>query len=189
MYRMGRMIAAVTLCLSLGACAGPELFPPEVMQDVAPTFDYPAWRRAMSGHAEGVNLPWLKVQLGGRIVASESRNGGLLVVVEQLPIVNHPAYGPTDTIKRKGDFEFAFLFKGEIESSALAKGNRLIMVGRTQGKRETVLVDGAPKSEPYLIAQCVHIWKTEGREIADFVSAGVGGGFSPLEEKTYCEKK
>jgi hypothetical protein len=179
-----KIIAAGVLAIVsgvLGACAQPQIFPPEATQDVAVTFDFNAWRQATSGN------PNLKVQLGGRIVASEQTDQGLLIVGHQLPIVAHPAYGPVDTRKRNGEFEFAFLFKGQIESSMLMPGNRFIIVGTTQGKHETVMVDGAPKSEPYLVAMCVHIWKTEGREIADFPN--VGAGYSPLEEQTYCEKK
>jgi starvation-inducible outer membrane lipoprotein len=172
----------VLFCLSLGGCVR-DIFPPDVMQGVPPTFDFKAWRQATSGHGG------LKVQVGGRIVQSEQTSNGVLIVAEQLPIVTHPAYGPTDTGKRVGEFEFAFLFKGKLSQRALFPGNRFIMVGTTQGKQETVLVDGAPKSEPYLIAHCVHIWNTEGREIADFVSGDVGGGFTPLEENTYCEEK
>jgi len=181
--KQSRIGSAILLCLALGACTTREIFPPDVMDKVPPTFDFKAWRQATS--SEGGR----KVQIGGRIVASEQTPKGVLIVGEQLPIVNHPAYGPADTEKRTGEYEFAFLFKGTLDKRALMSGNRFIMVGTTQGKQETVMVDGAPKSEPYLVAHCVHIWNTEGREIADFISGGVGGGFTALEENTYCEPK
>nr|MBI3614065.1 Slp family lipoprotein [Nitrospirota bacterium] len=181
--KLTRIGSTILLCLALGACTAREVFPPDVMYGVPPTFDFKAWRQATS--SEGGR----KVQLGGRIVASEQTSNGILIVGQQLPIVNHPAYGPSDTDKRVGEFEFAFLFKGKLDQRALMSGNRFIIIGTTQGKQETVMVDGAPKSEPYLIAQCLHIWNTEGREISDFLSGDVGGGFSALEENTYCEPK
>lgn len=170
---------AAMLCILFTACAAPSLFPDKAMKNVTPTFDFAAWREAASTNT-GHNI-----QVGGRIVQASPNNGGLIIVAEQLPIVNHPAYGPTDTVKRTGIFEFAFLYPGELDRSWLTPGNRFIVVGVTQGTK-SVLVGGAPKTEAYLVARCVHIWKTEGREIADFASGGVGGGFYPLEHRTHC---
>jgi hypothetical protein len=153
------------------------------MENVAPTFDFEAWHAAAD--ARGTNPPQAKIQVGGRIVQATPRNGGLLVVGEQLPIVNHPAYGPTDTVKRTGTFEFAFQYPEPLGPSWLTPGNRFIVVGKTANVT-SVLVGGAPKPEPLIDAQCVHIWKTEGREIADFISGGVGGGYYPLEHQTFC---
>jgi hypothetical protein len=184
-----RTSVAIGFSLALGACAEKPMFPAEVTDNVQTTFDYVTWRNATSGHPESVNAPWLKVQLGGRIVSYEKRGNGLLIAVQQLPIVSRPVYGPTETVKRAGgDYEFAFLYKGQMAPEDLVKGNKIIMVGITQGKRETVVVDGAPKSEPYLIAECVHIWKTGTKEISDF-PYNTGGGYFPVEERTYCEKK
>ncbi|TAJ07371.1 MAG: hypothetical protein EPO61_15560 [Nitrospirae bacterium] len=184
--------SALLFCLTLGGCTTPALFPADVMEDVVPTFDFKAWRQT-SGNPmtsdRGVDAKGPKVQVGGRIVASQETPNGIVIVGQQLPIVRHPAYGPADTGKQTGEYEFAFLFNGKLDQRALMTGNRFIMVGRTKGKPETVMVDGAPKSEPFLIAQCLHVWNTEGREIADFISGGVGGGFTALEENTYCEPK
>ena len=69
----------------------------------------------------------------------------------------------------------------------LMKGNRFIVVGTTTGRRP-VLVNGIPKTEPFLVADCVHIWQTGGTEIAEF-KEDPGAGYSPLPEKTYCVTK
>jgi len=107
-----------------------------------------------------------------------------VIVAEQLPIVKHPAYGPTEDVKRTGDYEFAFLYPGELDLRALRRGNRFIIVGTTTSRRP-VLVNGVTKTEPFLIADCIHVWQTGSAEIAEF-KEGVGGGYSPLPEKTYC---
>jgi len=108
-----------------------------------------------------------------------------MIVAEQLPIVEHPVYGPAEPEKRRaGDYEFAFLYPGELDPQAVKNGNRFVVVGTTSGRRP-VVVNGIPKSEPFLVADCIHVWQTGRTEIAEF-KEDVGGGYSPLPEKTYC---
>lgn len=177
MNRINGLLVAGCFCAALGACTPPPIFQKTVMDGVEPTFNFNIWRTAPN------EVLGRKIQVGGRIVQADSTEEGVLIVGIQLPIVEHPVYGPTEVGKRPGVFEFAFLYAGKIEPSALSPGNRFIVVGTIQRAR-IVEVDGAPKSEPFLLARCVHIWKTEGREIADFPT--VGAGYYPLEEKTYC---
>jgi len=103
------------------------------------------------------------------------------IVATQLPIVEHPAYGPKDTGKRTG--EFAITFQGQIPSTFLQRGNRLIVVGVTKVAK-VVSVDDIMRSLPSVSAKCLHIWNTGGRDIADFPS--FGAGYETLEEQTFC---
>jgi hypothetical protein len=57
------------------------------------------------------------------------------------------------------------------------------VVGTTQGTTEAT-VEGAPKREPLIVAQCIHIWKTKGAEIADYPFE-VDAGYVPLEQQTF----
>mgnify|MGYP001217401108 CR=1 FL=1 len=180
-------LMALILCAELSGCAAKTLFPPEVMEKVSPIFHFEAWRDAGPSNESGKSDAGIKVQLGGRIVQTTMDGKGIVIVAEQLPIVNHPAYGPTEDNKRTGDHEFAFLYPGELEALDLMKGNRFIIVGTTTSRRP-VLVNGIPKTEPFLIADCIHVWQTGGAEIAEF-KEDVGGGLSPLQEKTYCVAK
>jgi hypothetical protein len=180
-------LTTLTLCAVLSACAAHTPFPPEVMDKVSPTFHFEAWRDAGPSNEAGKSDAGLTVKLGGRIVQATKNGKGIVIVAEQLPIVNHPAYGPTEDVKKAGDHEFAFLYPGELETLDLMKGNRFIMVGTTTSRRP-VLVNGLPKTEPFLIADCIHVWQTGGAEIAEF-KEDAGGGFSPLPEKTYCVAK
>jgi starvation-inducible outer membrane lipoprotein len=118
------------------------------------------------------------------MVQATKNDKGIVIVAEQLPIVKHPVYGPAEDLKRTGDYEFAFLYPGELEPQALRNGNRFVIVGTTTNRRPVVL-NGVPKTEPFLIADCIHVWQTGRTEIAEF-KEDVGGGFSPLPEKTYC---
>ncbi|HJU05143.1 MAG TPA: Slp family lipoprotein [Nitrospiraceae bacterium] len=175
-----RLSIVVWLCCAvLNACGPQQIFQSRIMEGVDTNFDIRAWQASPTANLGR------KVQLGGRIVQAEPNPQGVLIIVEQLPIVEHPAYGPSDLKKRPGSFEFAFLYPGKVEESALTAGNRVIVVGTTQ-KPRTIILDGAPKNSLFLLAHCMHIWKTEGREIADFLSGSVGGGYYPLEEDTYC---
>ena len=180
-------LMTLTLCGVLSGCAANSPFPPEVTEKVSPTFHFEAWRDASPSNSAGQSDAGAKVLLGGRIVQATKNGKGIVIVAEQLPIVNHPVYGPTEDVKRTGDYEFAFLYPGELEIQALKNGNRFVIVGTTTSRRP-VVVNGMPKTEPFLIADCIHVWQTGRTEIAEF-KEDVGGGISPLPEKTYCAAK
>lgn len=178
------LAATVAVCALMSACAANTLFPPQVMEHVSPTFQFEAWRDAGPSNPSGKSDEGLKVELGGRIVQASKNDKGTVIVAEQLPIVKHPVYGPTEDVKRTGDYEFAFLYPGELDSQAMRRGNRFVIVGTTTSRRP-VVVNGASKTEPFMIADCIHVWQTGRAEIAEFKES-VGGGYSPLPEKTYC---
>lgn len=162
-------------CLALSACASNALFPPDVVKGVDPTFDFARWRM-MPNQAEAK-----KIQLGGRIVNAETKGDKIIMVVAQLPVVEHPAYGPKDTGKKSS--EFAITYTGSINAAFLQPGNRVMVVGTTHAPM-VVNVDDLPRSLPTLAATCLHFWKTGGRDSADFPS--YGGGYETLEEDTVC---
>ena len=177
-----------SVCAVVSGCAPHTPFPPEVMDKVTPTFQFEAWRDAGPTNESGKSDSGIKVMLGGRIVQVTKNGKGMVIVAEQLPIVNHPAYGPADTNgTRLGDHEFAFLYEGALEPLDLMRGNRFIIVGTTTSRRP-VLVNGIPKTEPFIIADCIHVWQTGRAEISEFKES-VGAGYSPLPEKTYCAAK
>lgn len=174
MNAMSKSLLLVILS-ALTACASHAVFPSEVLEGVDPNFDFARWRM-LPNQAQAK-----AIQLGGRVVQSESKGNTVTIVVAQLPIVEHPAYGPKDTGKRSG--EFAITYQGKIEASFLQSGNRIIVVGTTHASK-VVSMDDIPKSLPTVSAKCVHVWKTGGRDIADFPS--YGAGYETLEEDTFC---
>ncbi len=165
----------ILACLLLSACGAPQLFPKNVTNGVDANFDFIVWRNAPNAKVDQ------KIQIGGKILGTESQGNETIIVAIQLPIVEHPAYGPKDTGKRTG--EFAIAFAGKLPQNALAAGHRIIAVGTTQ-KARVVTVEDSKRTLPTMQAHCVHIWKTGGRDIADFSS--VGAGYETLEEETYC---
>jgi starvation-inducible outer membrane lipoprotein len=139
-------------------------------------FDFTAWRNIPNARTGQ------KVQLGGRIVQVDQRNSGVVIITTQLPIVERPVYGPKDNGRRSG--EFALFYTGRLDSKWLIPGNRLIVVGTTD-QAKAVVVDDVQRSLPSLNAHCLHIWRTVGKEIADF-PFNAGGGYEPLERETFC---
>ena len=99
----------------------------------------------------------------------------------RLPIVEHPAYGPKET--RKSGGEFAIVYEGKLDPLFLQAGNRVIVVGQTRPPIR-VEVDDVLRSLPTVTAQCLHIWQTGDKDIADFQSSGAG--YAVLKEETYC---
>ena len=172
-----RRVSAVVLAVLLGmaGCSSVQLFPSEVMEGVDPEFDFSRWRMVPNQALER------KIQLGGSIIQSDKKDLIQTIAATQLPIVEHPAYGPKDTGKRTG--EFAITFQGQIPAQFLQRGNRVIVVGTTKTAK-VVMIDDIPRSLPAVSAKCLHIWNTGGRDIADFPS--YGAGYETLEEDTFC---
>ena len=173
MTRVSTTVLAVLL--TAAACSHVQLFPREVMDGVDPNFDFSHWRMVPNQALEK------KIQLGGSILQPEQKDSTVTIAATQLPIVEHPAYGPKDTGKHTG--EFAITFQGHIPAPFLQRGNRLIVVGTTKSAK-VVTIDDVLRSLPSVSAQCLHIWNTGGRDIADFPS--FGAGYETLEEETFC---
>ena len=173
--KQGWAMTLLAIVLGIGACSHPKLFPSEVMEGVDPNFDFSRWRMVPNQALER------KIELGGSILQADRTDGSVTIVAKQLPIVEHPAYGPKDTGKMGG--EFAITFQGTIESQFLQRGNRVIVVGTTKAP-SVVLIDDLRRNVPTVSAKCVHIWATEGRDIADFQS--FGAGYETLPEHTFC---
>jgi len=175
MTRYGGSVLLV-IGLALAACGPPQIFPRALMDGVETNFDFTAWRNVPNAQTDR------KVQLGGRIVQTNRDKDGLVIIVTQLPIVEQPAYGPKDNRKRSG--EFAVVYPGALDPKWLAPGHRLVVIGTT-AQAKAVMVDDVQRSLPSLIAECVHVWRTAGREISDF-PYNTGGGYEPLGEETHC---
>jgi starvation-inducible outer membrane lipoprotein len=163
-------------CCVLGGCT-PQLFPSHELKDVDRNFDFTRWRTVPS------QIQPTKIELGGRIVETQTLGGTITIVTAQLPIVSHPAYGPKQA-KSKGDF--AITFQGKIDAPFLHPGNRLIVIGTTRGTKMAA-VDDVVRSLPLVEAKCVHIWKTGNVDISDYASSGAGYGV--LQEETFCRSE
>jgi starvation-inducible outer membrane lipoprotein len=178
------LLSSLHLCLSLSACTGTPMFPPAVTRDVSPEFSFKAWKSGIYGLSPQADRLPSKVQLGGEILGVEQQSDDMLIIGAELPIVERPKYGPRK-VKRVVDSTFAIQFLKITDATWLQRGNFFIVIGKPDGVKR-VLVDDMPQNEPHLVAQCIHIWKNQGRDIASFPFE-TGAGYYPLEEHTFCQ--
>lgn len=160
----------------LAACAGEPLFPAGVEQKIDPSMQFGIFNAEADTYLKGQ-----MVLLGGRIVSAEQKNKGILIVAQELPVQERPSRRPIDHVKPIGDF--VFTYQGAVEPAGLQHANKFLLIGEMRGS-ETIVIDGASKAVPYLIARCLHVWKTGRYAIRDFPD--LPDGFYPLAEQTYC---
>ena len=179
-----RIIGLVTISLWLSACTTPPMFPPTIMKDVeANAFDVKTWEDQAYSLSSGNFVPH-KVELAGEIIRVIQKPEGVVILAEERPLDAHLASSPT-SIQQDGAPWFAITFNGSVEASLLQPGNRLIVVGTTN-RAGPEMLGGAPRVLPHLMAQCLHLWDTEGARNKYFFS--VSGLMEPYppEERTFC---
>ena len=179
-----RMIGLVTMSVWLSACPTTPMFPLAITKDVeANTFDVKAWED-QAYHPSGAAFVPHKVELAGEIIRVIQKPNGVVILAEEQPLDAPPA---SSSIKAEQDGApwFAITFKGAVEPSLLQAGNRLIVVGTTQ-RASSEMLGGAPRMLPHLMAQCLHIWDTEGvKNMHVYSDAGFARDY-PAEERTFC---
>ena len=164
-------------CVVLAGCSTDPLFPTDTFSEVAsPEFGVlQAKTDVFKGRV---------VQLAGRIVGVEESANGTIILARELPMEKHPAFGPMETNKPMPSF--AILYQGKVDRNALWFGNKFIVLAVSQGQK-TLAIDGIPRTEPYVVARCMHVWKT-----GEYGSYGIddfphtADGYYPLEHQTYC---
>jgi len=158
-------------------CSTLSLFPPDAMNNTA-SVEF----GVLQAHPDV--FKGRVVQLAGRIVGVEETTDGILILAQELPVKKHPVFGPTETDKPTS--AFAILYPGKVDRNALWFGNKFIVVAVPQGQK-TLAIDGIPHTEPYVVARCMHVWKT-----GEYGSYGIedfphtSDGYYPLEHQTYC---
>jgi hypothetical protein len=161
---MIRAFLLVWLTISLAACALPHVLPKSLEAEMEVNKDL--------------------VPVGGRIVTTTQQDG-VLVVVEKLPLLHDdPTQGPDDKAPAEGWFMFSL--KGNIEELGRKPGNKLVVVGKWEGT-QVAEVGSLKRDVPYLVARCVHIYKTGREKISEFPH--LTDGYYPLPRETYCARK
>ncbi len=173
------IVSLLVISLTMASACAPthKVFPPQIMENIDRDFDFSHWRMVTDGTESR------KVQLGGRVVQSQVSADTVTIVVAQLPIVEHPAYGPKEN--RQDNGEFAIIYQGKVEEQSLQPGNRVMVVGTTR-PWQGVTVNDIPRRLPIVAAQCLHFWDTQGREISDFPY--FEAGYIPLKQETVCAR-
>lgn len=163
--------------LTAAGCSTPSLFPPEATSNMVPS-------EFGVVQAQPDVFKGRVVQMAGRIVGVEESADGFLIRAQELPMQNHPVYGPAESGKITP--EFAIAYRGKLDPNARWYGNKLVVVAVAQGAQD-ITIDGTVRSEPLVVAKCMHVWKTGeygSYGIADFPHTT--DGYYPLEHQTYC---
>ena len=161
---------------ALAACASNPLFPPKVTDGIDEHFDFEVWRKAPS---TGIGR---KIELAGRVVRSDMRNGETFVIVEQLPIVDGLVYETLALKKRTG--EYGVFYRATIDPKWLGAGNLLMVIGAVS-QPKAVAVNGGQQTLPFLIGECLRLWRTEGKELPQSQQNAVDR-LAPFDHTTYC---
>lgn len=180
-----RTIGLFAMCVLLTACTATPMFPPEIMKDAErdTTFDLKAWKE-QSYQPSSVHFVSHKVELGGRITKVIRKSEGVVILAEKQPIEKYPGYGPSH-VEQEVPLMFAIRFNGFPESNMLQVGNRLAVVGATDGAGAES-IGSTSTVLPQLVAQCLHIWNTHGLKTVDDFSYEGAMGYYPSEERTFC---
>jgi starvation-inducible outer membrane lipoprotein len=120
-------------------------------------------------------------RVGGQMIRSASRADRLEVVAYELPLTKDKPVRPQDSAKPTGLFVFSFA--GSIDTAGLQHGNKFLVVGRAEGTR-TVDDQSVPRLVPFIVARCIHVWKTGDTRIDDFTNSS--DGYISLVQQTYC---
>lgn len=180
---MTSSVARSTCCYALVGCYAVSLltacsqpfFPSKALRDVDPSLQISLFSSEVDAYFKG-----RVAQVGGRMLSVARSDHGFVVTAHELPFQDG-SFTPNEKVRPIG--LFVFLFPGDIDAVALQAGNEFVLVGEVRGL-EIVQTDGVRRPVPYLIARCVHVWKTGTYAMADFPH--LPGGYSALERQTYC---
>lgn len=164
-------------CMGLTmACQPIPLFSPRALEGVDEEFDVAAWTKkphAMVGR---------KVQVGGRLLRAEVKDGETFVVAAYLPIVDDLVYESFEVRKRQE--EFGVFYRATIDPKWLVAGNHFVVVGMTT-ESKTLSLNGTERTLPVLRAECLHVWESAGMT-PPALPVAEAEQFASLAQATYC---
>lgn len=183
MYLDSLVIGCVLLALVVHGCAHLPTFPIRGVPIIKTAEDYDAVRnRPIQYHNQ-------RVQLAGRIVRAETTTRGVTVKAEWLPFPENTYSGPEtrSTPAPQPHRSFYMHFPGPIDDDGKWQGNEFLLIGHMAGLQDMVTLQGQTKAVPSFDVQCLHIWKTAGTDLYEFIwMAPLNMRYPPPLEETYC---
>jgi starvation-inducible outer membrane lipoprotein len=177
--KRGWLPRAAILCVAvilMQACGTIPIFSPRVLDGVDENFDVATWWKAPNA-AVG-----RKVELGGRLVHAEVRNGETFLVVAHLPIVDRLVYESFESNQTTN--EYGIYYRTTIDPKWLVAGNHLMVVGII-ARAKTEVIHGIRRTIPFITAECLHLWNSAGTP-PPVLPLAMAEKFTPLEQVTYC---
>lgn len=173
--------SVLTLILFTGlvivqACASIPTFSPLVMDGIDEYFDVAVWWKTPNA------VVGRKVELGGRLIRADVRNGETYLIASHLPIVDQLVYESFES--RRTTKEYGIYYRATIDPKWLTAGNDLMVVGITS-QAKTVSINGRQQAIPFVTAECLHLWKSAGTP-PPRLPLTTAEKFNKLEQATYC---
>lgn len=127
------------------------------------------------------------VQLAGRIISVETTRKGVTFLAHWLPFPKDAFSGPETRSFEMTNQRFSMDFSGNVDDDGKRQGNEFLMLGKLTGTRDMVTLQGITKSIPYFTVQCLHVWKTAGTDLQEFIWMDPRDeSYPPPLEDTYC---
>ena len=180
-YSLGVLCAF--LSLDVHGCANIPDFPFQEVPIIKTAQDYDALR---NHPRQFQNQPF---QLAGRIVRAEKNPGVVTFKAEWLPFPENTYAGPEErsTPEPQPHRLFYMHFSGTVDHDGRRQGNEFLLVGQMTGMEDMVTLQGLTKSIPSFKIQCLHIWKTAGTDLYEFIWMDpFDDRYPPPLEETYC---
>ncbi len=170
------MILFVALLLVFAGCASTSIFPTNDSQALKSESEYGVLI-AQPDVFQGRTL-----KLAGRMVGVETTAEGTLITAEWLPYPDAEYVGPTGTAAGSIG-RFILFYPGKLDAEGIFYGNKFLVIGKKEENQSMTSFRSTSRSLPYMMARCLHVWKTGDSEIETRPDTEYSA--YPVEE-TYC---
>ena len=127
------------------------------------------------------------VEIAGRIIQAESNPRDTTFLAEWLPFPDLKFTGPESSSTGLVSRRFSLQFSGAMDHDGKRQGNEFLMVGKWMGMQDMITLQGLTKSIPTFTAECLHVWKTAGTDLSEFIWMDpLDESYPPPLEETYC---
>ena len=174
-------ILSVLFSSNFHGCAPVQTFPlsKAAILQTSKEFDEVRWDLQKYQHHE--------FQLAGRIIRAETIPTGVVFLAEWLPFPKNPFVGPEAKSTSLSFRRISMHFSGTVDHDGQRKGNEFLMVGTMGARPKSVAYQNIPASIPYFTVQCLHIWKTAGDDLVEYIWMNpLDDRYPPPLEETYC---
>lgn len=171
------ILSAVSFLVFFTGCASTSIFPTHSGQAMKSESEF----GVLTAQPDGFQGKAIK--LAGRMIGVETTAKGTLVTAEWLPYPSSEYVGPAGPQVGASN-RFVFFYPGKLDSEGSLHGNKFLVVGKREGSQSIGTFRGTSRSLPYIMARCLHVWKTGDDEIE--VQPDVKNSDFPVMEETYC---
>ena len=170
--------------LLISGCASLPIFP---FPDATIIETQKDWERIKNPSLDSQNQTF---QLAGRIIRAEVTEEGVSFLANWLPFPTNAFDGPSTRSIGSPNRPFFMHFSGPVDHDGRRQGNEFLLLGQLVGMQDTTTFHGFTKSFPLFTVQCLHVWKTAGTDLQEFIWMDPGDDrYPPPLEESYCLHK